>query len=82
MHGLEYIAGHPSNDGAAHVMVEWPQGFASSIPAVWMVTSAEVAVARLRGCNRASRNKKGIPAAERFDYLYSEEELTEFFGPV
>lgn len=37
---------------------------------------------RLHGRKPATWNKKGISAAARFDYLYSEEELTEFVGPV
>jgi uncharacterized protein YecE (DUF72 family) len=37
---------------------------------------------RLHGRNRATWNKKGLSAAERFNYLYSEEELKDFAGPV
>jgi uncharacterized protein YecE (DUF72 family) len=68
--------------GMAHVVVDEPQGFASSTPAVWGVTSPEVAVVRLHGRNRATWTKKGISAPERFNYLYSEDELKEFAGPV
>jgi uncharacterized protein YecE (DUF72 family) len=68
--------------GLAHVVVDEPQGFPSSIPAVWEVTSSEVAVVRLHGRNRATWNKKGLSAAERFNYLYSEDELKGFAGPV
>jgi uncharacterized protein YecE (DUF72 family) len=68
--------------GLAQVVVDEPQGFLSSIPGVWEVTSREVAVVRLHGRNRATWNKKGLSAAERFNYLYSEDELKEFTGPV
>jgi uncharacterized protein YecE (DUF72 family) len=68
--------------GLAHMVVDEPQGFPSSIPAVWEVTSPEVAVVRLHGRNRATWNKKGLSAAERFNYLYSEHELKDFVGPV
>jgi uncharacterized protein YecE (DUF72 family) len=39
-------------------------------------------VVRLHGRNRATWNKKGLSAAERFNYLYSEDELKDFTGPV
>jgi uncharacterized protein YecE (DUF72 family) len=68
--------------GLAHVVVDEPQGFPSSIPAVWEVTSPQDAVVRLHGRNRATWNRKGLSAAERFNYLYSEDELKEFVGPV
>lgn len=56
-------------NGLAHVVVDEPQGFASSIPAVWEVTSPDVAVVRLHGRNRETWVKKGLTAAERFNYL-------------
>jgi uncharacterized protein YecE (DUF72 family) len=66
----------------AHVVVDEPQGFSSSIPAVWEVTCPEVAAVRLHGRNRATWERKGITAAERFNYLYSDDELKEFVDPV
>jgi hypothetical protein len=63
-------------------VVDEPQGFSNSIPAVREVTSPEVTVVRLHGRNRATWNKKGLSAAERFNYFYSEDELNEFVGPV
>jgi uncharacterized protein YecE (DUF72 family) len=69
--------------GLAHVVVDEPQGFASSVPQVWEVTSPELALLRLHGRNRDTWEKKGLPsAAERFDYLYSAQELEELVGPV
>jgi uncharacterized protein YecE (DUF72 family) len=62
--------------GIAHVVVDEPQGFKSSIPSVWEVTSPHVAVVRLHGGNRDTWEKKGLTAAsERFNYLYSDDEL-------
>ncbi len=61
--------------GLVHVVVDEPQGFPSSVPAIWESTSPELAIMRLHGRNRATWAKKGISAAERFNYLYSEEEL-------
>jgi uncharacterized protein YecE (DUF72 family) len=69
--------------GIAHVVVDEPQGFASSIPSVWEVTSPEIAVVRLHGRNRDTWDKRGLAAAsERFNYLYSEQELTELARPI
>lgn len=67
----------------AHVVVDEPQGFASSIPPVWEVTCPDLALLRLHGHNRETWAKKGLAsAAERFNYLYSIEELDAFIEPV
>ena len=69
--------------GIAHVVVDEPQGFKSSIPAIWEVTSPEIAVVRLHGRNRETWEKRGLAAAsERFNYLYSEEELAQLARPI
>jgi uncharacterized protein YecE (DUF72 family) len=69
--------------GIAHVVVDEPQGFKSSIPAIWEVTSPEIAVVRLHGRNRETWEKRGLAAAsERFNYLYSDEELAELARPI
>lgn len=62
--------------GLVHVVVDEPQGFASSIPQVWAVTRADLAILRLHGRNRQTWARKGLAtSAERFDYLYSAAEL-------
>ena len=54
--------------GIAHVVVDEPAGFASSIPSVWEVTSPEVAIVRLHGRNRDTWDKRGLSSAsERFN---------------
>lgn len=63
-----------------HVVVDEPQGFPFSIPAVWEATAADLAILRLHGRNRATWQHKGISAAERFNYLYSDLELRELAG--
>jgi uncharacterized protein YecE (DUF72 family) len=69
--------------GMAHVVVDEPQGFSSSVPHVWEVTSPVLALVRLHGRNRETWAKKGLAsAAERFDYLYSGAELEEIAQPV
>jgi uncharacterized protein YecE (DUF72 family) len=69
--------------GIAHVVVDEPQGFKSSIPAVWEVTSPDIAVVRFHGRNRDTWEKRGLKTAyERFDYWYSKEELRALAGPL
>jgi len=67
----------------AHVVVDEPQGFSSSIPAVWEVTNPALAIFRLHGRNAQTWDKKGLTASsERFDYEYHEQELRELVQPV
>jgi uncharacterized protein YecE (DUF72 family) len=63
-----------ADNGLTYVIVDEPQGFASSIPPVTAVTS-DLAVMRFHGHNAENWQKRGITAAERFDYRYSREEL-------
>jgi uncharacterized protein YecE (DUF72 family) len=61
-----------------HVVVDEPQGFSSSIPSIWEITTPQLAIARFHGRNKETWEKKGLSsAAERFNYLYSEAELRE-----
>jgi uncharacterized protein YecE (DUF72 family) len=57
-----------------YVCVDEPQGFASSVPPV-LATTAPLGVIRMHGHNAENWERRGITAAERFRYLYSEEEL-------
>ncbi|HET8895499.1 MAG TPA: DUF72 domain-containing protein [Gaiellaceae bacterium] len=65
--------------GATYVTVDAPRSDTAKnlIPTVAAVTSA-TAYVRFHGRNLATWNKRGSSAAERFDYLYSEEELAEW----
>ena len=60
--------------GLAYVCVDGPQGFPSSIPPVLAATS-DLAVVRFHGHNAETWNAKGITPAERFRYLYGQDEL-------
>jgi uncharacterized protein YecE (DUF72 family) len=68
--------------GLVHVVVDEPQGFANSIPSIWEVTCPKFVVARFHGRNREAWDQKGGLLADRFNYLYSDEELLELAGPV
>lgn len=74
---LELLERH----GLAYVCVDEPQGFASSVPPVVTATT-DLAVLRMHGHNRENWQRKGITAAERFRYLYSEEEVREWLPKV
>jgi len=63
------------------VCVDEPQGLASSVPPVTEAT-AEIGLVRFHGRNTAMWERKGATVAERFDYLYSEDELREWVAPI
>jgi len=64
--------------GAAYVTVDAPRSDTAKnlVPTVPAVT-AKTAYVRFHGRNLGTWNKRGGSAAERFDYLYSDEELEE-----
>jgi uncharacterized protein YecE (DUF72 family) len=68
--------------GIPFVMVDEPQGFKSSVPPDIVVTSSELALVRFHGRNAETWEKKGITPAERFRYLYSRDELSEWVPRV
>ena len=59
------------------VCVDEPQGFSSSVPPVVEAT-ADLSLIRFHGRNREMWEKKGVSVTERFNYLYSQEELKEW----
>ena len=64
--------------GVAHTVVDGPQGFSNSVPALWEVTHPRYALVRLHGRNRDTWNVKGkTSASDRFNYDYPEDELRE-----
>jgi uncharacterized protein YecE (DUF72 family) len=69
--------------GAGHVIVDAPRiaGAKNLVPTVVAVTGP-AAYVRFHGRNAETWNKRGGSAAERFDYLYSDEELAEWIGPL
>ncbi len=71
-----------SDAGLTYVAVDEPQGFPSSLPPVAAVTTEELAVIRFHGRNAENWKKKGITAAERFDYKYSQPELAEWIPRI
>jgi uncharacterized protein YecE (DUF72 family) len=64
--------------GATYVVVDEPQGFKTSVPPIVAATSPDLAMIRFHGHNGENWEKRGITAAERFRYLYDEDELREW----
>lgn len=56
------------------VCVDEPQGFKSSIPPV-LAATAPLGVIRFHGHNDENWERRGITAAERFQYLYDDNEM-------
>ena len=63
-----------SERGMPYVVVDEPQGTRASVPPV-VAATAPVAVIRFHGRNKAAWAKREASVAEKYDYLYSEEEL-------
>jgi uncharacterized protein YecE (DUF72 family) len=74
---LDFLKG---ND-LAFVCVDEPQGFKSSVPPLAEATS-DIGLVRFHGRNRDMWERKGISTAERFNYLYTEQELAEWVPKI
>jgi uncharacterized protein YecE (DUF72 family) len=69
--------------GATHVIVDSPrmEGARNVSPTVFALTSPTLYV-RFHGRNAGTWNKRGGGAQERFDHLYTEDELREWVEPL
>jgi uncharacterized protein YecE (DUF72 family) len=69
--------------GAGYVVVDAPRSDTAKnlVPTV-VATTSPTAYVRFHGRNLTTWNKRGGSAAERFDYLYSDEELAEWMEPL
>jgi uncharacterized protein YecE (DUF72 family) len=65
------------DEGLPFVCVDEPQGFESSVPPIVAATSP-LSIIRFHGHNTENWTKRGITAAERFRYDYSQTELDEW----
>lgn len=62
--------------GAVHTIVDGPQGADNSVPAVWEATHPDYVLLRLSGRNAETYNADVPTAADRFNYEYSDDELS------
>jgi uncharacterized protein YecE (DUF72 family) len=68
--------------GATHVIVDAPKTDAKNlVPTVLALTSPTLYI-RFHGRNAKTWNIRGKSAAERFNYLYEDDELREWTGPI
>jgi uncharacterized protein YecE (DUF72 family) len=68
--------------GATYVMVDAPRTDAKNLVPTVVGATSPTAYLRLHGRNAATWNHRGGSAAERFDYLYSTDELAEWSEPL
>jgi len=68
--------------GAAHVVVDAPQTEAKNLVPTVVAATSPLAYVRMHGRNASTWNVRGGSASDRFDYLYSEDELREWTGPL
>jgi uncharacterized protein YecE (DUF72 family) len=64
--------------GATHVVTDAPKTDAKNLVPTVVARTSPLVYIRFHGRNASTWNKRGGSAAERFDYLYSDEELAEW----
>jgi uncharacterized protein YecE (DUF72 family) len=68
--------------GLTYVIVDAPKTDAKNLVPTVVASTSDTAYVRFHGRNAATWNKRTGSAAERFDYLYSGEELREWVEPL
>ncbi|HEX7255244.1 MAG TPA: DUF72 domain-containing protein [Gaiellaceae bacterium] len=77
-HVLSFLEEH----GMSLVVVDAPKVEAKNVPRTLLALTSPKLYVRFHGRNAETWNVRGKSAAERFDYLYSEDELREWVEPV
>jgi uncharacterized protein YecE (DUF72 family) len=70
------------DNGMSLVVVDAPKVEAKNVPPTLFALTSPTLYFRFHGRNAETWNVRGRSAAERFDYLYSEEELKEVVDPL
>jgi len=68
--------------GYVHTICDEPQIGSGTVPPVVAATHPQLAILRLHGRNAETWYRKTRTSGERFDYLYSREELAEWVPPL
>ncbi len=68
--------------GISYVAVDEPQGTATSVPPLVHVTQRSLAVIRMHGQRADTWAARGVPAVEKYRYLYSAAELDAWVSRV
>jgi uncharacterized protein YecE (DUF72 family) len=71
---LRFLEGH----GMTHVVVDAPQTGGKNVSPTVVAATSGTGYVRFHGRNAETWNKRTGSAAERFDYLYAEDELDEW----
>jgi uncharacterized protein YecE (DUF72 family) len=66
----------------SYVTVDAPRLEGANVPQTLVAATGPLAYVRFHGRNASTWNKRGGGAAERFDYLYGEQELEEWVDPL
>jgi uncharacterized protein YecE (DUF72 family) len=69
-------------NGMAWVVVDAPKVVAANVPDTLVAVTAPTAYVRFHGRNAGTWNVRGGSAAQRFDYLYDEDELRGWAEPL
>jgi uncharacterized protein YecE (DUF72 family) len=64
------------------VVVDAPRTGGANVPETLVAATTPIAYVRFHGRNASTWNVRGGSAAQRFDYLYGEEELREWVPPL
>ena len=78
----ERVLGFLEELGATHVIVDAPKTQARNLVPTVIALTSPVGYVRMHGRNAKTWNIRGTSASERFDYLYSEDELREWIDPL
>ena len=68
--------------GVVHTIVDAPQGFTNSVPAIWETTDDTQALVRMHGRNAQSWNQRSDTSSGRFNYEYDDAELEGLAGQI
>jgi uncharacterized protein YecE (DUF72 family) len=75
---LRFLGDHDMS----YVVVDEPQGLASSVPPVTAVTSSDLAVVRMHGRRGDQWERRGATVADKYRYLYDQEQIEEWAPKV
>jgi uncharacterized protein YecE (DUF72 family) len=75
---MRFLADHDM----AYVIVDEPQGLASSVPPVLAVPNADLAIVRMHGRRGDQWERRGASVADKYRYLYDQEQIDEWAGRV
>lgn len=70
------------DNGIAYTCVDEPQGTKASVPPIAAVTTSDLSVVRFHGRRQETWDKPGVGVEERFKYLYSEGELSDWVPKI